>query len=111
MVSPQEQFLFRCGYDENGVLVDAKNAEISGESVDVGSVNGDTYKIFLWNNLSDLIPICNPFDGTAQEVSDSSAVEWNFNYGLDWMWQKQEQNVLNPSWTNREHRRKRGQER
>ncbi|AUO19050.1 pectate lyase family protein [Monoglobus pectinilyticus] len=89
-----------CGYDENGVLVDAKNAEISGESVDVGSVNGDTYKIFLWNNLSDLIPICNPFDGTAQEVSDSSAVEWNFNYGLDWMWQKQEQNVLNPSWTN-----------
>lgn len=50
--------------------------------------------------MSDLIPICNPFDGTAQEVSDSSAVEWNFNYGLDWMWQKQEQNVLNPSWTN-----------
>ncbi|MDO5397209.1 MAG: hypothetical protein Q4G33_04695 [bacterium] len=32
--------------------------------------------------------------------SGDSGYVWNFNNGLDWLWQMQERNVLSPSWTN-----------
>ena len=33
------------------------------------------------------------------ESGEFNVSSWNFNNGLDWMWQMQEKNVLRPSWT------------
>ncbi|HIV86013.1 MAG TPA: hypothetical protein H9900_04300 [Candidatus Monoglobus merdigallinarum] len=89
------------GYDANGVLIEAKNAEIIGGTAEVGEVSGDSRKVFVWNNLNDLTPLCEAYDGEEQVVTgeDAEGVVWNFDYGLDWQWQIQDQLLLDPEWT------------
>lgn len=90
-----------CGYDGDDVLVDEKHAEIVGSQADVGVVEGSTYKVLLWDDLSGIKPICGVYDGSNVPVAsgESNGVGWDFDYGLDWLWQMQEMNVLRPSWT------------
>lgn len=89
-----------CGY-EDGVLVDEKHADVTDEETLVGTVSGSSYKVFMWNNMTDMIPLCEAYDG-GFVAGDSKTVEWNFDYGLDWLWQIQKKEVLRPSWTNQE---------
>lgn len=93
--------LIVCGYDEDGALADSIIADMDGFTKEVGQVSGSSYKVFLWNNLEQMVPLCEAYDGTSSpSVSGGSeAVVWNFDYGLDWLWQMQEKNVLRPSWT------------
>lgn len=89
-----------CGYNADGALIDSKTADAVEETISVGQVVGDSYKIFLWNNLEELIPLCAPYDGTGAPMGEElETFGWNFDNGLDWLWQMQEKNVLRPSWT------------
>lgn len=88
-----------CGYDEDGAVVDTLTADAIDESTSVGNIMGSSYKVFLWNNFEELMPLCTPYDGTQSVSEAAEAKGWNFDNGLDWMWQIQERNVLTPSWT------------
>lgn len=87
-----------CGYDSNGFMIDEKHADISEDSVNLGTVSGENYKILLWNNMNDMVPLCEPYDGTAV-ASDANCLLWNFDYGLDWFWQMQAKLELQPEWS------------
>lgn len=92
--------IIACGY-EDGVLVDQKFADVVDTETMVGIVSGSEYKVFLWNNMTDMIPLCKDFDKSSV-TGDSEITEWNFNYGLDWLWQIQQVDILRPSWTDEE---------
>ena len=51
------------GYNADRTLADIKYAAIpSGEnSVEVGEVTADTVRVFLWNNIADMIPLCGEY--------------------------------------------------
>ena len=93
--------LIVCGYNADGALVDELEADAVEDTTYIGQVAGESYKVFLWNNLEEMIPLCEAYDGTSKPVISkaSEVISWNFDYGLDWLWQMQEKNVLRPTWT------------
>lgn len=55
---PAEAVVVAAGYTD-GALVDMKQAAVGdGNEINVGTVEGDSVKVFLWDSLDSMIPLC-----------------------------------------------------
>ena len=58
---PAKAVVVLAGYS-NGTLTDIKYAPVGAENdIEVGTVEGDTYKIFLWDSLEGMQPLCEEY--------------------------------------------------
>ncbi len=68
-----------CGYTD-GVLTDIKTATVgAGNTAEVGEVSGDTVKVFLWDSLESMTPLCKPYPSESAGASVASKVEFYCN--------------------------------
>ncbi len=72
-----------CSYDENGALVDSKYADVdmATGTANVGAVTpASKTRVFLWNSLDAMAPLCHEYTGTATgDASDVAFVEFYCN--------------------------------